>query len=175
MSAAVTGVLVAVVAGVFGLGGAVLTAHRDHERWLGQARLDAYATLLACATNLTTVHARLLKVRQDPRTAVPDEVARQHLFARVDAYGELRRAEALVHLVGPDTMDPVAEDLASAALAHAFGLDDDETEPAELLERVQCEFVRTARAALASRQRIRWWPTKGIRPESVAAPTPHAA
>jgi hypothetical protein len=55
LAAIATGILVAVVAGLPGLGGAVFNAHREHDRWLQEARIKAYAHVLGCATTVTSV------------------------------------------------------------------------------------------------------------------------
>jgi hypothetical protein len=72
MAALTTGLLVAVVAGLFGLGGAAFTARRDHDRWLRQSRLDAYSDFVAAVTKVTVSHHVRRLVREAIATECPD-------------------------------------------------------------------------------------------------------
>jgi hypothetical protein len=120
MEALVAGALVAVVAGVFGLGGAVIQARRSHQRWLREVRLSAYVELVSAVSLLTGSRidvARLVKAFDDRAPTGSSTVqeregidqarlrAREKAEAmardRLAGFDELGVAAARVRLVGP--------------------------------------------------------------------------
>lgn len=64
MSEVLTGLLVAVVAGFFGILGAVITAKREHRRWKRDARLTASRDFLAAFETITTNATQVRLVRE---------------------------------------------------------------------------------------------------------------
>jgi hypothetical protein len=121
-----TGVLVALVAGVFGIGGAVVQARRTHDRWLREVRLQAYADFLGVVWRVAgmTLHrsrlvSRVAEMMELPLTLTEAEQAaslRATVNERVDTLDELDVAAGRVRLLGPSSIDEPLESVRGHAI-----------------------------------------------------------
>jgi hypothetical protein len=141
MNALATGMLVACVAGVFGLGGAVLNANRESVRWRRQSRFEAYADFLAAVTKLALSQSQLQRIRGElPATGHPFGDITDWL----DAIDTLELTAARASLLGPEALDEPRESLTRAALQIGLGHGAD----IEQLNSAQRTFIHAARQHL---------------------------
>lgn len=162
VSTAITGILVAVVAGVFGVGGAVLSAHREHRKWLREKRLESYTQLLVQASDASgmknLVRSRVRDVERTLAEAKLEgathpqveaikarvEEAREALATIPDA---LDQACVAVELLGPPGIQESATQLRSAALKEFIGRDEPDREG---LNEALYAFLASAQRALGA-------------------------
>lgn len=114
MDTFLTGALIAVVAGIFALGGARYTHNREHERWLRQQRLEAYGALLTASTELV---GRTTATSESEDIALGPESVAEDIWLEDDVHepsGPLNNCLARVRLLGPDNVA-----LLGRALRHA--------------------------------------------------------
>jgi hypothetical protein len=129
----VTGLLVALVAGVFAVGGAVVQSNRSHDRWLREMRLEAYTAFLSAIALATTSKSILAAgqkhimdalanegVHVEGDTLATREDIRNLMTGIVAGLDELEQTYSRVSLVGPPELDQLAEQARSLAFEVGF-------------------------------------------------------
>ncbi|MEW2113807.1 hypothetical protein AB0945_01185 [Streptomyces sp. NPDC005474] len=164
MDAGLAAVLGALVAGLFGLGGAavgaMITARSmreqaysqasiDHSRWMQEHRVESYAAaLLAYDQVFENLHSI--------PTAADDEEARRVIWRQVQAaLDELRRTASKIRMAGPPEMTDLAQALArlTSRTVLAAASPEQSFSP-EQLDEIRIQRDETYRGFIAEANRI---------------------
>jgi hypothetical protein len=103
-------VFAALLAGIFALIGALYGGRREHDKWLRDARREAYERLLASVLQL-----RAFYVRTDIMAGASTVQFEPQLSAFMSAYGDISSALSAVKIAGPATVTDAATELAEVA------------------------------------------------------------
>lgn len=154
MAAFLTGLLVAIVAGVFGLGGSILTGRHQHRQWLSDKRLEACSTFVAACDAISTTHTlehMLTEVLSRRAEVVGIELVdglpasfAETLRKEFSLVGDVDRALSDVQLLMDDATVDAAQKLKSILMTAAF----EPTKHAATIVRAHGTFVRAARTSL---------------------------
>jgi hypothetical protein len=177
---AVAGLVGAVIAGIVGLIGATLVRRTEHEKWLREKRLEAYASFLAAVDELTVgrelhkgvdsaldkeLHAALAEqatsnliqgVVRPQLTLEQADTIRHRLYDALVPFEQLERAVALVKLVGPPDLEGPLKTLRDQAFAISYGDRSDDDTARDALNDTYDKFIRQARTYLQARDRSAW-------------------
>lgn len=150
LNPAVTSLIVALVAGVFGVGGVLLGGRNDHRKWLRERRYEAYSALLKEVSETSTIRmaARVSDLRESGGTPLPEALA-----AMLPLAGHVEQAAAAVRILGPPGVGAVAERLSSGTVVYLLerGGPDDDQHRASIRE-TEKRFVSEALKALRAQR-----------------------
>jgi hypothetical protein len=156
MEAVAAGVLVALVAGLFGLGGALISSRHQHQGWLREQRLEAYTRYLEAVGALDRwgSHSFLLRSVAERGLDSGPEDGDRYLVELPILMAELDRRLAGVLMTGPSALADPAQQLRTATMDYALNRDK-ESDPGRVMQEAIDDFVAAARGTLESHRRVK--------------------